>query len=323
MLVRISGKLAYSNTWSAFGQFRDILATDTGEVSLLGGQGIDSANIRNMTLVFPGRLDVGSFPIARYVVGTIPTQPVAYVIMDSSFFASIPAGTLTISSAAYPPRPGLDPGLMNGTMDFHAVRLVGGPGGGGPVETHDTIAVHVSFAADWSHYLRPNVAVTLTDGPLTGSSAMVFGESLDDDHGGRYLSWEGNVSGAPAVFPYEVSQELRIAAPAVGSYAVGNLTPSSYADPAQWPAAFSALYYRDDRRLALSAGGTLTVTQFVAPTESYYGEIQGTLDAPLALWVNDSTVSADTVHVVVHFAVQLWPLGGIPASPHVTARFSY
>lgn len=321
MRVQISGKLSYSNTWSAFGQFRDILATDTGEISLLGGQGIDSANIRNMTLVFPGRLEAGSFAITRYVVGTVPAQPVAYVIMDSSFFASIPGGTLTISSAAYPPRPGLDPGLMSGTIDFHAVRLVGSPGG--PVETHDTIAVHVSFAAHWSHLLRPNVSVTLTGGPLVGSSAMVFGESLDDDHGGRYVSWEGNVSGAPAAFPYELSQELRLFAPAVGTYSFGHLTPPIYKNPAQWPAAFSALYYRDDPRIALSAGGTLTVTTFVAPTDAYYGEIHGTLDAPLALWTNDSTVSADTVHVVAHFAVQLWPLGGIPVSPPVPARLSY
>jgi len=324
MLVQISGKLSYSNTWSAFGQFRDLMAADTGELSLLGGAGIDSANVRNMTVVFPGRLQAGSFTITRYVYGAVPTQqPAAYVIMDSSLFASIPGGTLTVSNAAYPPRPGLDPGLLSGTMDFHAVRLTAGIGG--PVETHDTIAVHAVFAAHWYHYLRPNVTVTLSGGgPLVGSSLVTVGQSVDDDHGGRFVSWESDFDRAPGPsFPYEISQEVRIAAPAVGTYPLGHLTPAIHADAAQWPAVFSALYYRDDPRLALSAGGTLSVTNFVAPTDAYYGEIQGTLDAPLALWTNDSTVSADTVHVVAHFAVQLWPLGGIPASTRLPARLSY
>ena len=318
MRVQISGKLSYSNTWSAFGQFRDVLAADTHELSLLGGQGIDSGNVRNLTLVFPGRLEAGSFTITRYVSGVVPTlQPAAYVIMDSSFFASIPGGTLTVSSAAYPPRPGLDPGLLSGTMDFHAVRLMAGLGG--PVETHDTIVVHVNFAAHWYHYLRPNVTVTLSGGgPLVGSSLATIGQSVDDDHGGRFVEWESDFDLAigPS-FPYEISQELRIAAPATGTYPLGHLTPASYADAAQWPAVFSALYYRDDPRIALSAGGTLTVTTFVAPTDAYYGEIHGTLDAPLALWTNDSTVSADTVRVQAQFAVQLWPLGGIPASRRI------
>ena len=318
MRVQISGKLSYSNSWSAFGQFRDLMAADTGELSLLGGQGIDSANVRSMTLVFPGRLEAGSFALTRYVYGAVPTlQPAAYVIMDSSFFASIPGGTLTVTSAAYPPRPGLDPGLLSGTLDFHAVRLVQGLSG--PIETTDTIVVHVAFAAHWYHYLRPNVTVTLSGGgPLVGSSLHTIGQSVDDDHGGRFVEWESDFDLAigPS-FPYEISQEFRIAVPATGTYTLGSLTPAIHADAAQWPATFSALYYRDDPRIALSTGGTLTVTTFVAPTDAYYGEIRGTIDAPLALWTNDSTVSADTVRVQAQFAVQLWPLGGIPASRRV------
>ena len=58
----------------------------------------------------------------------------------------------------------------------------------------------------------------------------------------------------------------------------------------------------------------MTVTQFVAPTEEFYGEVQGTLTSRLALWTNQTTLSGDSVNASVTFDVQLWPLGGIPAS---------
>ena len=315
MTVQISGNVTHAGTWYAYGEFRDILATDTGELSLLGGQSMDTVIARNMTLIFPGRLDVGSFAIGRYIYGTVPRQPAAYVINDTSFFASIPGGTLTIASADYPVRPGLESGLMQGVMTFHAVRLTAGPPGSGPVETHDTIAVSMTFNAHWAHYLRPNVAVTVTGGPVPGSSLKIVAQSLDDDHGGRLVDWEADFDGVAGQSPpYEISQEFRLAAPAVGTFNVGAVTPTSYADPAQWPAAWSALYYRDDVRLALSTGGTLTITKFLAPTDAYYGELQGTLEAPLALWSNNTTVTADTAHASAHFAVPLYPLGGIPAS---------
>ena len=314
MRVEITGHVTHDSTWSAFGEFRDVLATDSGDLSLLGGQSLTASRL--LTLVFPGRLDKGSFAIGQYIYGTTPDYPAAFVLMDTSFYASIPGGIINIASADYPPRPGLDPGLMTGALVFHAVRLTAGPGGV-PIETADTIMFSASFVAHWYHYLRPNVAVTLNGaGPVLGASLASVGQSVDDDHGGRFVWWESDFDGVSAqAFPYEISQEFRLAAPAVGTFTLGQVTPHIYADPLQWPAAFSALYYRDDPRIALSAGGTLSVTEFLAPTDAYYGEIHGTLDAPLALWANDTTVTADTVHVVAHFAVQLWPLGGIPASP--------
>ena len=313
MHVEISGNVTHAGTWYAYGEFRDILAADTGELSLIGGQSMDTVIARNMTFIFPGRLDVGSFPVVRYVYGKIPTQPAAFVVLDSSFYASIPGGTLTITSADYPARPGLEFGLMQGTMTFHAVRLTAGPSG--PVETQDTIAVSMNFNAHWAHYLRPNMAVSLTSGPLIGSSLVTIGQAEDDEHGGRFVSWSADFDQAPGQgIPYEMSEEIRLAAPAVGTFPLGNLTPGAYQNAALWPSAYTAIFYRDDPRLALSTGGTLTITKFLAPTDAYYGEIQGTLEAPLALWANNTTVTADTAHVSAHFAVPLYPLGGIPAS---------
>jgi hypothetical protein len=313
MHVHITGHVTHDSTWSAFGEFRDVLATDSGDLSLLGGQSLTANRLLNV--VFPGKLAEGSFAIGRYVYGTIPNYPAAAVVMDTSFYASIPGGLINIASADYPPRPGLVPGLMKGALIFQAVRFTGGPGGV-LMETGDTITFSANFAAHWFHYLQPNVAVTLSGGgPVLGASVVSIGESVDDAHGGRFVSWESDFNGLPGQgFPYEVSQEFRLAAPAVGTFQLAPVTPTKYADPTQWPTAFSALYYRDDPRAAFSAGGTLSITSFVAPTDAYYGEIHGTLDAPLALWANDTTVTTDTVHVVAHFAVQLWPLGGIPAS---------
>lgn len=213
-------------------------------------------------------------------------------------------------SASYPPRPGLNFGVLRGTITFNAVRLVAGAGGA-PVETTDTIAVRATFANHWYHYIYPNVSVTLGGGPLAGTSTFTTAVSSDDGHGGRFLEWESDF-GAAHTFPHAISQELRIAAPSVGTFPLTPLTPPQFRDPAQWPAVYTALFYRDDPRLGLSTGGTLTVTDYLAPTDEFYGEIHGTLSSRLALWSDATTLSGDTTTVAVTFAVQLWPLGGIP-----------
>jgi hypothetical protein len=313
MHVRITGAVQLTGEWHAFGEFHDLLASETNELSGMSGQNSQPASgDSNFTLFFPGRLGAGHFVLGRYVLGATPTTaPVAFVEFDRTFYAGLAGGILDVTSANYPPRPGLNPGLLSGTLNFKAVRLVGGPGG--PVETADTITVETTFAAHWSHYLFPNVSVTLgPGGPVSGTSQFTTAVSLVDDHGGRFVEWESDFRPLHT-FPHDISQELRVHAPAVGTYAVGALTPPQFADANQWPAVYTALFYRDDPRIGLSSGGTLTITQFLEPTQEYYGEMHGTLTSRVALWVDDVTVSADTVTESVTFAVQLWPLGGIPA----------
>jgi len=315
MRVQISGAVRDSGDWQAFGQFRDLLASDTGEVSLMKGQTLNLAATAesSFTLVVPARLGLGQLPMVRYVPGTTPPGAAAFVILDSTLYASIPGGTLVVDSAGYPARPGLALGGLRGTLTFKAVRLVAGPGGV-PLETSDTITVHASFNAHWYHYIYPNVSVTLSGaGPVVGTSQWSTAQVVDDDHGGKFVEWESDF-GAVHTFPHAISQELRIAAPSVGTFTLPATTPAQFEHPAAWPAIYTALFYRDDPRLGLSTGGALTITQYLAPTDEFYGEIDGTLTSPLALWVNDSTLSGDTANVTVRFAVQLWPLGGIPAS---------
>ena len=313
VLVHITGAVQLTREWNGYGEFHDLLASDTNELSLLGGQNVNPVGgDSNFTLVFPGRLDAGQFAIGRYTLGVVPSTPAAFVIFDSTFYASLPGGTLKVTSAEYPTRPGLTPGLVRGTFDFKAVRLADSPGG--PVATSDTITVHAVFASTWYHYLFPNVSVTLGGaGPVTGTSTLSFAQSLDDDHGGRFVELSADF-GPSHLFPHDISQELRVLAPGVGTFTLTPITPTQFANPSAWPAVYAALFYRDDPRLGLSTGGTLTITRFLTPTDEFYGEIQGTLTAPMALWVNNTTVSADTVTASITFAVQLWPLGGIPSS---------
>ena len=174
MNVDIRGAVTYQGSWSAFGQLRDVMDVDTNDLSLLGGQTLDVTRNLNLTLVFPGRLDVGTFAIGRYTPGVLPAGPAAYVEVDSLFFASLPGGSVTVASANYPPRPGLDFGMVNGTIVFRAVRLAAGQGGA-PVATSDTVDIQISFAAHWYHYLRPNVTVSLSGGgPVLGTSLVTI-----------------------------------------------------------------------------------------------------------------------------------------------------
>ena len=313
MLVQISGAVQLTSAWSAFGEFRDLLASDTNELSLMAGQNLDFVTAdSNLTLVFPGRLGAGQFAIGRYVPGVLSPGPAAFVVFDTTLYASVPGGTVNVTAADYPTRPGLTPGLLRGTIDFKAVRLVPGPSG--PVETSDTITFHATFAPNWYHYLFPNVSVTLSGAsPVVGTSTFTTAQSLDDGMGGRLVDWESDF-GAFHGFPHDVSQELRVLTPSVGTFPIAPLTPMQFNTPIFWPARYVALFYRDDARAGFSTSGTVTITRFVTPTDEFYGEIQGTLTARLALWVNNTTVSADTANASITFAVQLWPLGGIPAS---------
>lgn len=309
MRIEITGAIQHEADWQAFGEFDDLLAGDAGEVSYLRGQN-DDVNVgdSSLALFFPAGLGKGVFAIGLVAPIGDSTGAIASLSLAGRLFISLDGGTLEVHSADYPPRPGLDPGLLRGTMTFRAVGLA--------IGTADTVTVRATFAAHWYHRLHPNVSVTLSgDGAVLGTSLFSLAQSVDDDRGGRLVWWDSDFDGVGGgSFPFEISQEFRLVAPAVGTYALANITPTVWADPALWPARFSALHYRDDPRVGLSTGGTLSIRRFVPPTDAYYGEIHGTLMSRLALWSDDTTVTSDTVNAAVTFAVQLWPLAGVPGS---------
>jgi hypothetical protein len=127
--------------------------------------------------------------------------------------------------------------------------------------------------------------------------------------------WDADFNGVPEAQPYEAQHEIRITTRSTGEFVISRFTPEQWADPDLWPPTYSSIYFRDDARLALSVGGTLTLTRYVAPTEAYYGEIHGTVSTQLSLWSDKTTESSERVRAVANFAVQLWPLAGVPAAP--------
>ena len=58
--------------------------------------------------------------------------------------------------------------------------------------------------------------------------------------------------------------------------------------------------------------GTLDITRYLTPTDTDYGEIQGTLTVTLELWNADGTSTGETVDAVASFAIPLNPRGGVP-----------
>src|SRR5438477_1521637 len=125
MHVQISGAVQLTSEWQAYGVFRDLLASDTNEVSLMKGQNLDlSTSDSNFTLVFPGRLGLGESAIGRYVPGVASSQPAAFVMFDgpvpgqsgATFFASIPGGTLLFDCAGYAASAGLTLVVMRASL---------------------------------------------------------------------------------------------------------------------------------------------------------------------------------------------------------------
>jgi hypothetical protein len=262
----------------------------------------------SLTVVFRGRLANGRWDIPGYAAQPPSTAQLAFMILDGpatndeTVWASIPGGWVEIDDADYPPAPGLEPGLMSGRLSFRAVRLVQGPGGM-PVESTDSISVTANLS--------------LQGGPLAGPSHYARAQAVDDDRGGLLVWWDADMDGVPGRgLPFDISHKFRLALPAVGAYSVSSLTPPEFADTYRWPPVYSALYYRGrGDLLGLSAGGALTVTRFVPPTSTRFGEIHGTLNTDLPLWTDSTTAPADTVWANASFAVQLWPLAGVLAAP--------
>ena len=305
MNIVVGGAVQYAADWQVSGQFVQQVAA-LGRYSYLRARSDSSAAAPDFDLFIPLQLQEGTYRID----GTVSYGRVANatITVDGRKFSSIDGGTLIVRSADYPPRPGLEPGMLRGTMSFKAVEAVLAP--------VDTITVIATFAAHWYHDLTESVSIEFTGGgPALGQSISLGEGGADrDQHGGLLLSWECAFDDPNSVAPLYVTHAVRLAAPSVGTFLLGSITPSIRANPALWPAVFSDVSYHDQSVVALSTGGQLTITRVIPASPTYYGEIWGTLNARLALWSNDTTVTADTVRAVVTFALPIWPQNGLQPS---------
>ena len=302
MNIVVTGAVQDSFDWQASGQFMENL-DGLGRISTLGARSDSSAATPDFELFIPLQLKEGKYRIDGVVsYGRIAN---ASIDLDGRRFSSIDGGTLIVRSADYPPRPGLEPGMLRGTMSFKAVEAVLAP--------VDTITVTATFAALWYHDLMGSVSIEFTGGgPALGHTVSNSEPgAAGDGHGGLLLSWNGAFYDPSNVAGVSVTQDVRLAAPSVNVFFLANITPSIRASPASWPAVFSQVSYQGQPIVALSTGGTLTITRVIPATARYYGQIWGSLSGRLALWSDDTTVTADTVQAVVTFAVPVWPENGL------------
>lgn len=305
--------------WGGAFSVRDRLATEEGDRTVFYAENppLDRRDT-TLTVIIPRTLAVGATEIGAYPLGGgALTGAAAYLRVgtegvDLQIYYSLAGGTLTVTDATYPERPGLLFGASAGSFSFRATRYVAGPEGQ-PLPTADTILVRGEFLVGVEHLIQPTVSLTLEGaGPVQGASVRANGQAATDGIGGILVWWDADFDGVPHGYPYEASQEFRLYAPAVGSYPIAALTPAMYADPDLWPAAFSVLYYRDDPRTGLSDAGSLDITVHTVATSEFYGEIHGALTTTLALWDAPATPSGETVTATATFAIPTGPLGAVP-----------
>jgi hypothetical protein len=295
----------------------DALGSEVGDESflVLGRDAVGAGADTTVMVRLPSILRVGTEVIAPYPLGQgQPTQPGVILTIETETSSRVYyglGGTLEVSEAAYPARPGHTTGQARATLTFRATRYTVGAGGQ-PLPTSDTVSVSLETFVQLQHLARPTVEVSIQGGPATGLSVRTHAETDDDGRGGRLVWWDIDLDGVPGGFPWEASQEIRLRTFAPGTYALGTLTPGTYSDSASWPDAFSAMYYRDHPLVGLSSGGSVEITRWIPATDAFYSEIHGTVATVLRLWDEAGNDTGTTVDVVVTFAVPGRPGAGLP-----------
>jgi hypothetical protein len=212
----------------------------------------------------------------------------------------------------YPTRPGLEFGEATGLLDFRAVRHDLVPGGV-PVPTEDTVRVYLELRAWLQHLLRPRVSTTLVGGPVDGQALATFGQTYRE---GTQLQawWDSDLDGVPGQPWRWEAQQAVFTTTGSGTRAIERITAAEYGDGDLWPTVFSAVHYRDDLRVALSTAGTVTIVRYVAPTTSFFGEVEGSLTADYELWDGMGSATGETVTSEATFAIPINPIGAAPAT---------
>ena len=299
--------------WRGLVKVNDVLGTTEGDRTTLvvEAEQLDSA----IVLRIPAVLSTGVHRIEAYPLdGAEMTGGNALVVLPGPagerVYYSVGGGSLVVEAADYPPRPGLYSGSTRARLSFRATRYLTGPDGR-PVPSGDTIAVSAETHLHLQHLLAPYARLDVEGGHLTGSSLRTHAQAVDDQ-GGMLIWWESDFDGMPHQLPWEISHALWLRSPAEGEHTVDALTPGVYADPDAWPPVFSVLYYRDYGEAGLSRSGTATITRVLLPTDAYYGEIHGSLQATLELWHPDGTAAGEEVRATAVFAVPIHPRGGVP-----------
>lgn len=322
------GGAAPTSTHSIFMRFIDRMGEGTGDEAGLfvqpSGSGRDSA----ITIVIPGEVHGGRQPLTAFRLDGSDPHGVTAILRfgtaatgDLEYYVSVDTGWIELTIQD-PPAPGWRTGSATGFFHMPLVKIA--PGNGGPpVLTSDTLWVHGAVRSSYQHVLLGWSSIATLDGPVVGSSVLGQAFVGDDDVGGWFVGLYGDFDGlGSGPGRWEVSQELRVLGPSVGSFAFPRFTGDAFGDPALWPTIFSSIFYRDDARIPLVVDGTLTITRWLPPTLEDYGVIEGTIDARFELWTADLTApTGDTIRALSEFAAPVSPEVGLPAVPPAPAQF--
>ncbi len=314
---RVEGRDTADFRWRGLARVLDVLATDAGDRTTLVGDGLDPA-LRDSTivLVLPSVLAAGEHAIAPYPLeGRPQAGPSALLAVGQDgpggrvYYGT--GGTLTVSEAVFPERPGLLVGVMRGDFVFRATRYYVGPDGH-PVASGDTVTVTGEMLLDLQHLLLPSVHLTVDGGPVPGTAIATHGQASAEPDGFQ-VWWDADMDGVfPHPYPWELNHGFILRSPGVGTFPLGDVDPATAADPAAWPPAFAQLFYRDHATFGLSGSGSITITRWVDPTDAAYGEVHGTMEAKVQLWEGD-TGTGRTVGTTATFAIPINPRGGVPS----------
>jgi hypothetical protein len=301
-----------------------------------------------LSILLPGgRMSAGTYVIDPVQIVTnpdvhiVPSGPTTTALWirepggtsaDRRIYVPVAKGTLELTSVEYPAVPGRVAGAVKGTVSFEAAGVTVRYNSNG---THTatplgdrTVMVYAEFTMPLVHELVAEGApITLVGGPNGGTYGARAVASYVD--GGVTID-------IPAVLgttESSMASETRVwlPAPAAGAFDVGAAPASSIGDGRNakwwvgdttggarpWVRHFAAtLEVMNQTRIgeetnALSDGGTITITEFVAPGADTYGRIAGEMSVTLGYWKAGAFTGERTI-LRTTFAIPITPLNGAP-----------
>ena len=249
-------------------------------------------------------------------------------------YVAVTDSRLQVSSVALPPEPGRELGAVRGSVSFEAapLKLEVLEGGGQRVTplSDTTVFVFAEFVTPVEYFLISPVMRVTVGGSRYAGEVLTGGYGAVVDGGVTILfnGLLGRDSDAETLF----ETRLWLPNPAVGAHSVtaasAEVLDDSTGGAEPWAHVLTAPFLRSDpccpsgqlgpHEHALSRSGTVTVTEYRAPTENAFGWVIGTLTLALDYW--DVTPVGQTLTVETSFRFPLEPLGGLPSARVARAR---
>jgi hypothetical protein len=228
-------------------------------------------------------------------------------------YVAVTSPQLEITSVTMPSAPGITPGQVTGRVSFQAaglkLHIVDRVLEVDPIGTQ-TLQVYAEFASPLYHQLAPMLAARVTGNPWS-DDAFYFGAMgvMDGDVLTGHFTGLLNAETETRTF---FESWLRLPSPGVGEFP---LSPDSAA--ASFRADFAEFYRTPSpagqfgpKLHTTSHAGSITVTEFRAPTETEFGWLIGKVVATLSTTPQDpfNTEQFETLH----FHLPIEPRAGLP-----------